>query len=311
MRFLIVGTGALGGYFGGMMARGGLDVIFVSRGETLEVLQKNGLTVKTDEEEFTIPINVHQQPPGKYDVVFVTVKSHHTASILPLVKNATGQGALIITLQNGIANEELLSKELKDRRVLAGTAYIAADMDKPGYVVQTTLAQMVFGDLDGTVSGEAKEVARVLQKAKVDARTTPDIMLRKWNKMVWNCAFNSVTALTGLGTGEAARDEHASSIIRKAMTEVIAVARAEGIPVDVDIEKSLESSSRFSNTKTSMLQDIERGRPMEYEALNGEILRLGKKHGLEVPVNETLYTLLSCKKGAKAPWEGISAGIST
>ncbi len=295
MKYLIVGTGAVGGYFGAVMKKGGLDVGFISRGKTLEKLKTNGLLLRTDDGEETIAVDAFEKPQEKYDVALVAVKSHHTKSIISLLEKGLKDDGTVITLQNGLGNEEKLEEGLPGRNVLAGVAYIAADMPEPGVVEQTKLASFNFGPMDGTLSPEMKDLEEDMRHSGVDCKLVDDMKRRKWSKLVWNAAFNPVTAITGLGTGEAAESPEASRVARAAMNEVMAVAKAEGIDPEVDVDESIENTKRFTGTRTSMLQDKEKGRHMEVEALNGELIRKAQKHGIEVPANSVLYALTTAE----------------
>lgn len=317
MKYLVVGTGAVGGYFGYVMVKGGLDVTFVSRGRILERINEKGLTVISDGTEDTVQLNASEEPEGQFDVAIVSVKSHHTSSLIPLLQRVIPEGGTAITLQNGLGNEEKLANGLPGRTILGGIAYISADVPEPGKIIQIELAKMAFGPMNlGQVPGTSYEgmketadrIATELVGAGMDAKALDDIAKRKWSKLVWNAAFNPLTAITGLGTGEAALDENTAWLAEQAMNEVIAVARAEGYDLEYDIQDSIERTKKFTGGRTSMLQDLHNGKELELESINGEVIRRAKKHNIPVPLNSMLYTLLISKSRLKDRWSAMDDG---
>lgn len=292
-----MGAGAVGGYFGARLAAAGLDVVFVARGENLVALRRHGLIVHTPTGDISLPrIQATDDPAnaGRADIVLVTVKAHDTDQAAAALQPVVGPDTIVLSLQNGIENEEILARALNLSPLLLALTQIGTALVAPGEVQYYSRGTIVFGEPDGTESPRARSLASVLTRAGIPYHLSRNMAVRLWDKLQWNAGFNAVTTFTGQTVAEAVDDQDTRSLIADTMAEVAAVAVAQGIPCDPGRIPAVleESRSGLGNFKTSMLQDRERGRRLEYDAINGAVLRAANRVGTRAPINHTLWTLL-------------------
>lgn len=298
MRILIAGTGAVGGFFGALLARAGHDVIFLARGANLEALRARGLTVESVDGDVRVPsVHATETLAGEapVDLMIVAAKSYDTAAIARQSVPVVAPDTIVLSLQNGVENESLLASVLGLPPLMGAMTHIGAELVAPGVVRHVAEGTIFFGEMTGHETPRARSLASLFDAAGVRHHLSRDILLMLWDKLAWNAAHNAVTAITRTTAGAAASIPETAAVIRDAMLEVVAVARAQGIALDqarVDPIVAF-SRERLGDLRTSMLQDLERGRRLEYEALNGAVLRLGAAVGVPTPVNRTLYGLLA------------------
>lgn len=292
---MVVGTGGVGGYFGGLLAKKYQDIIFLARGSHLKAIQDKGLIVESYKGNFAVKVKATSDPKiiDPPDLILFCVKSFDTLKVAAEIKSFLKKDTAIISLQNGIDNVEKLEKIFGKGRVLGGVVYIFSMIKKPGIIHHSAGGRIVFGELDGKVSFWTKEILKIFQDADIHCSISGSIFKDLWEKLVWNSFFNAFTAITRKTVREVMEDNDSVELARLGMKEILEVARAESVLLDEKaIDKALELSQNVGHDKTSMLRDLEKGRPLELEALNGEVVRRGIKYGIPVPVNQTLYTIL-------------------
>lgn len=298
MRFLIMGTGGVGGYFGGKLANAGNDVWFIARGKHLEAMKQRGLTITSAKEAFTVPpktISGNVADAGTVDVVLFCVKSYDTENAARQLIPALKKDSIVISLQNGIDNEEKIQRSIPLGRVYGGVAYIYSTVTAPGVITRNEgPSKIVFGPLDGTLSDRATELHKTFKDAGVDADLSATIEQDLWKKFIFINGASGVTALTRLTLGELLANPETRALIRSAMEEVLAVARAKRIPLDVNlIDTFFETLSKFKNdTRSSLYYDLANGKPMEVEALAGTVVKLGERLSIPTPIQKTIYASL-------------------
>ena len=298
MRILIAGTGGVGGYFGACLARAGREVVFLARGKNLAALQSSGITVESIDGDFHLSHITAVESVAGLDpvaVVLVTVKSYDTATIARQIAPLVGEDTVVLSLQNGIENESLLASELDLPPLMGAMTEIGAELVSPGVVRHVAEGTIVFGEMTGHESPRGRALAELFTAAGVRHRLSLEMPLMLWSKLSWNAAHNAVTAITHTTAGAAAGIPATAEVLRAAMHEVVAVARAQGIllePARVDTTIAF-SRDHLGTLRTSMLQDLERGRRLEYDAINGAVIRFGETVGVPIPVNRTLYGLLA------------------
>jgi 2-dehydropantoate 2-reductase len=296
-KILIMGTGAVGGYFGGKLARAGNEVVFVARGENLRALKERGLRVVSCDGDFEVrPVTAVATPAeaGLCDLVLVCVKSHDTVAAAEALHSAVGPETIVVSLQNGIENEEILSRILGLPGLLGGLTHIGAELVAPGVVRHDSGGRLIFGEPGGGLSARAARLAALLASAGVSHHLSRHIDVMLWDKLAWNAAFNAATAITRRTVGELLAHPDGRPLVRAAMLEVVAVGRASGVPLDpARVEPEIDRSAKeIGQLRTSMLQDIDRGRPVEVEALNGAVIRAADRNGVAVPTHRVLYAVL-------------------
>jgi 2-dehydropantoate 2-reductase len=297
MKIVVVGTGAVGGYFGGYLHKGGNEVTFIARGQHLLVMNEQGLKLTTELDEWT----VHSTFTDQYekisdaDLVLLTVKSTETKSTIEKIKPYMGQGdAYILTLQNGVDNEDLLIESFGIERVLTGSAYISSQVKEPGHVVQQGNHAVIIGCLHHSQERFVEKVALVFKKSGVTCIITEQIMRKKWEKLLWNVTFNPLSTVSESTVGEILDHEHLSMVAHQVLDEAINIATASGIPIHEDMESRIfADANSVRSHKTSMLQDRQKGKPMEIESLCGFFVKKGQDLEVDVPVIRTIYSLLA------------------
>ena len=298
MRFLVVGTGGVGGYFGAKLANAGEDVSFVARGKHLEAMKQHGLKVKSATEAFTISPNKileNVSDGGQVDVVLFCVKSYDTEKAAHQLLNAVQKDTVIISLQNGIENEELLQQLIPAATVYGGVAYIYSTITAPGEITRYEgPAKIVFGPLDNTLTDRARSILMRFQQAGISADLSANIRQELWKKFIFITGVSGITALTRLSLGELLSNDETRELIRNAMEETKALAVAEHIQLDPDLISSFfETLGKFKNdTRSSLYFDLANGKPMELEALAGTVVRMGERLSIPTPIQQTIYASL-------------------
>jgi 2-dehydropantoate 2-reductase len=299
MHVLIMGTGAVGSFYGGQLARAGHKVTFVARGENLHRLRQNGLVVRSIHGDFHLEqVHATDRPEevGLCDLVLVCVKSYDTESVAQLIRPTVGPDTVILSLQNGVENEDLLAKTLGRFCVMGGMAYIGAELTSPGVVVHSAAGAVAFGERHGKRTVRAERLEQIFLAAGIQARLSPDIVRTQWDKLMWNAAFNAIATLTHSTVGEVLAHSLTRQLVRDTMREVIAVAQAQGLDLPTSrADEHIESSQHppLSDFMTSMAQDLARGKRLEYDALNGAVVRFGERFRVPTPFNQLLYSLLA------------------
>ncbi len=291
-----MGAGAVGGYFGALLHRGGLDVTLIARGRHLEAIKAHGLRIKSIQGDLTVPAKVVGDPRavGPVDLILFCVKSYDTESAarqcLPIVHASTA----ILSLQNGVDNEEKIAMVAGGEKVLGGVAYIGAAVSEPGVIVQTAEGRIVFGEMHGGISEQVRRLEQTFRDAGFPAEVSSNIKAILWGKLCWNAAFNALNTLVGGEVRLLVERPETRRLARQVMEEVQAVAIANGVPLSDDlVERLLQWTDTAAGAmKTSTRQDLEAGKALEAEALNGAVVRKGEAAGVPTPLNFALYALL-------------------
>jgi len=297
MRILVHGAGAVGGYFGALLARGGHEVWFVARGENLSVLRERGLVVELRSEALTLPaVHVVSEPreAPRPELVLVCVKSYDTPAAAAALRPVVGPDTIVLSLQNGVENEDILARGLGIGPPMVALTRIGVELVAPGRIAYSGRGTIVYGEPYGSESARARRAGEAFAAAGVPYQLRPDILVAAWEKLSWNAGFNAVTALTRATVAEALALPATRELIVAVMEEVDAVATAAGIPVRRTRTQAVldDSVSGLPDFQTSMLQDVLRGRRLEHDAINGAVVRAASRVGVPVPVNRTLLGLL-------------------
>lgn len=298
MHFLIYGAGAVGGYFGALLARGGADVTFVARGATLAALRARGLTVTLPSDVLRVPqvravATPAEAPPA--DVVLLGVKSYDTLAAAEALRPCLRPDTLVLSLQNGVENETVLAQALGLPPLMLALTFIGVEQTAPAEITYTARGEIVFGEPDGNESPRAQRLAAALAAARVPHQLRRNIQVMAWEKLAWNAGFNGVTTLTNSTVHDALAHPDSRALIIGGMEEVDAVAVAQGIGVRRQRIPAVlaDSDSGLPDFPTSMLQDFRRGRRLEYDAINGAVVRAAGRVGVPVPINRMVCALLA------------------
>lgn len=293
----VVGTGAVGGYFGGKLSLGGAEVVFLSRGKTLETLKRDGLIIHSSGEKFEVKNAAFTDNPAALsgcDYILFTVKSYDTQATIDQIKPHVSKHTIIVTPQNGVSNDELLCDAFGKERVIPGMAKIGVNTLSPGVITHLSLGIIQLGEYDGMETDRLIRLKKAFENAGVECVVSKTIQLDRWKKFIWNCTFNIVASITGLTLDRILDDAVLHDLCEKVMHELKTVAEAEGIDFgDEDVIKvRFEYTQKLGAFKPSTLEDVEKGKPIELDAFTGTILKLAEKHKIDVPVNQTLYAAL-------------------
>jgi len=298
MRIAVVGAGGTGGYFGGLLARAGEDVTFIARGTQLEALLARGLTVESRlAGTFDVSVRATDDPGevGPVDLILFCVKAYDTEAAAKGARPLFRPGTMLLSLQNGIDNEERIARAAGHSAGLGAAAYVVSAIKAPGVVAQTAgPGKIVLGELGGGASARTDRLRDVLQEAGITTEVHPDIRADLWQKFLFICAFSGVTAVSRLPIGTVLADPETSALFRGTSEEVEAVARAGGIGLPDDcVEQAVTQAAAVEPWgRGSLYGDLAGGRRLELDSLNGEVVRRGGEHGVETPLNFAIYAAL-------------------
>jgi 2-dehydropantoate 2-reductase len=286
-----MGSGGVGGYVGARLAASGHDVTFLARAAHLMAIRERGLALRSALGDVLIrPAQASDDPAalGPVDVVIFAVKLYDTETAAAAARPLIGRHTGVLTLQNGVDSTETLARVLGAACVIGGVAHIASVIAEPGVIRHTgTMARFVLGELNGEKSERVGALADALRAASVDHQVSANIQRDIWDKMVFLATFAGLTALMRLPIGPIREDADARAMLRAGLDEAHAVARAKGIGLSDDfVERTLVRCDGLPHEmKSSMLQDLERGRRLELPWLSGTIARLGQELGVPTPIH--------------------------
>jgi 2-dehydropantoate 2-reductase len=312
MKIVIVGAGATGGFLGARLARGGSDVTLVARGPHLLAMRRDGVRVVAEGDDFVAhPVCTDDMAVvGSADVVFLTVKAHALTSLAPQMGALLGPSTAVVTAQNGLpwwyflqgyagplAGTQLrtvdpggaIAGNLDGARVIGCVVYPATRVVEPGVIEHVEGTRFSIGEPDGSKSPRSQAVAAELVRAGLKAPVRPRIRNELWLKLLGNVAFNPISALTRATLVDVVGLAETRAVARAVMEEADSVARRLGVEMELGIDQRLAGAARVGAHKTSTLQDVEAGRPLEVEALLGAVVETGELLGLQLPALKTLY----------------------
>jgi 2-dehydropantoate 2-reductase len=298
MRIAVVGAGGTGGYFGGLLARAGQDVTFIARGSNLEAMRARGLTVESRlAGTFTLPVRATDDPSevGPVDLILFCVKTYDTDAAAESVRPLLHPETMLLSLQNGIDNIERIARVTGHTPGVGAVAYVVSALREPGVVAQTAgPGKIIVGELSGGASARTERLHDVLRGAGIEAELHPDIQVILWQKFLFICAFSGVTAVTRLPIGTILADPVTHRLFRGTSEEVEAVARASEIDLPSDcVEQAMAQAVAVEPWgRGSLYHDLAGGRRLELEGLNGEVVRRGREHGVQTPLNFAVYAAL-------------------
>jgi 2-dehydropantoate 2-reductase len=301
MKFVIVGAGGVGGFFGGKLAARSHDVWFVARGKHLAAMRANGLCVNSSEGQFTVPPGKMTDNPaeiGPVDVALFCVKSYDTDSAAQGLAPVLTARTIVISLQNGVDNEGQIQKIIPVGTVYGGAAYIYSTITAPGVITETGgPKKIVFGPMPGANDGTretAKKILDILTEAGIKAELTDDVSSALWSKFIIITSIGGLTALTRLTVGEIVAVDETRALLTDAMREVEAVARAKGTNIEAGyVDRVVRTLRRFGNSNhSSLYYDLIHEKPMELEALSGAVVKYGQALGIPTPIHRTIYGAL-------------------
>lgn len=302
MKIAVVGAGALGLYYGALLQRCGEDVHFLLRRD-FEAISRNGLKVFSIDGDFALPrVKGYRAPEeiGPADLVLVGLKTFANDRYEELIRPLVGEKSLILTLQNGLGNEESLASLFGPERIIGGVAFLCSNRGEPGEVHHLGAGRIILGEFVLRDRGRIEELAAMFRTAGVDCRTTGDLKRARWEKLVWNIPFNGLCSLLSQPVNQLLAREASRRLVREIMLEVIAAATAQGLASPIEdgyADSMLEFTDRMGEYRPSMQIDREEGRPLEIGAIFRAPLACGARQGVAMPRVEMLATLLEQAAG--------------
>jgi 2-dehydropantoate 2-reductase len=307
----IVGAGALGGYYGARLAQHGRNVHFLLRSD-YEIVAKNGLTVRSCDGDFLIPpsaMHAHNTPNNMphADLVIVTLKATSNESFQSLIAPLLKEDTAILTIQNGLGNEDDLARLFGPSRVLGGMAFVCINRISPGVIHHLDHGMIRLGEFGGGPSPRATAIADMFRCSKILCEVLPDLRRGRWEKLVWNIPFNGLGAALDLTTDRLIDTNEGRQLVVSVMEEVIRTAAALGIQMPADmIDRQITHTRTMGAYQSSMQVDRRQGRPLEVEAILGEPLRQAQAAGVDTPGLRVVYDLCRVIAAAQRPITGAS-----
>jgi 2-dehydropantoate 2-reductase len=315
----VMGAGAVGSYFGGMLARAGARVTLIGRPQHVEAIRKDGLLLDTVTFKEYVAMNASADPADVRDAQFILfcVKTLDTENAARAIVPHLSPDAIVISLQNGVDNVARI-RAASGIDALPAVVYVAAALPEPGHVKHSGRGEWIVGEYVGAAPPSAgaksrpERVAEICAAAGVPCHISKNVEVDQWTKMVMNCAGNAVTAIAQTSFAHVARNLDTREVLRTVINECVVVARAAGVALpDIDwTEKGLKNAETLGEATSSTAQDIARCKPTEIDSLNGYIVRRGKELGVPTPVNMTLFALIKLIEESSSRRRGRTEGAS-
>ncbi len=306
MKIGIMGSGAVGSFFGSFLTEAGHDVTYIARGAHLAAMHKNGLTIFRDDDKVTVTetFTDRLEALANCELIIFCVKSGDTKETAEKLKGIISPTTYVMSLQNGVSNEEVLLDVFGKERVLSAVVYVQAAVSEPGVVKQSGRFSLVIGAPSKVGQGAVKEFTALFSDANVTAVPSQQVMLRKWKKYLWNLMFNPLSAATDQSVGKILDDPYLKDIARTIGLESVSVAQALGYSLDEEnVEEAIQNAEYARTHTTSMLQDIRKGKVTEAEEMVGYLLKKADKYEKSISTTKTIFLLLKSKEHELVPVE--------
>jgi 2-dehydropantoate 2-reductase len=303
MRIAVMATGAVGGYFGARLAQAGHEVAFVARGRQLEALRARGLRVTSPLGDVHLrDIEVTDEPAGigAVDLVLFTVKLWDTTEAADAVKPLLGANTAVLSLQNSVVKDDILRQALGPEHIIGGVCYIGAVIAEPGVIRHSgTLAKLVFGEYDGSLSPRVRQFGAACADAGIDAEISDRIERAIWEKFVFLVGTSGTTSLARSTIGPIRRHPRSRAFLHDTMDEVVQVARRQGVPLAADYadDRLAFVDQLDPGMSSSMHHDLEQGNRLEVDWLSGDVVERGTRLGVATPCNRAISDILSIYSG--------------
>lgn len=299
----IIGTGGVGGYFGAKLLKAGFDVTFLATQKSAQIIKQKGLTVKSPLGDMVfnqIKVSSDSSSVKDCDIIFLCTKSQNTREIAENIKPFFKKDSIIVSLQNGIENEEILSEILGKERVIPAQIYISVASPEAGIVEHGGSGEIVIGELDNQKTSRLEELQKLLNSANIPTKITNDYKKILWLKLLVNSVYNGFSAILGDDFKKIPFSEEGKNAFWEMLKEGQKVAIADGVIVEEKhLKKIMEMTEKgnvFFNYPSSTLQDIKKQKPLEIDYIQGAIIRKGQKYNIETPMNQLIWSLLKIKE---------------
>ncbi len=298
MKIAVMGTGGVGGYYGGLLARAGYDVVFIARGAHLAAIREKGLQIKSVHGDFLVsPAGATDRPAevGEVDLVLFATKTYHTDQAAQLIKPMVGRDTVILPLQNGVDAVDRIGPVVGADHVLGGATWLSAAIEGPGVIGHySQFRRIAIGEFNGLITPRARSVFDALKRTEATIELVENIVQILWTKFVFIAGVSALGGLTRVTLGEYRSVPEARRVLTDVMKEVVAVARAKGVALDAEvIDQTLKFIDESApGIKPSFQRDIEAGRMSELESLIGIVVQFGAQLGIPTPIMRIAYAVL-------------------
>jgi 2-dehydropantoate 2-reductase len=296
VRIAVMGAGAVGGYFGARLAASSNEVVFIARGSHLTALRRNGLAVESFQGDLHIGDALFTGDPNAVapvDLILFCVKSYDTEAAAQSLGPMMGPETVILSLQNGVDNADKITRLWDNHHVLAGVVYIASQLFEPSRIRHSAGGKIVFGAPDGQAHVATEAVERLFSSAGISCEVRRDIRSVQWRKLLWNASFCAISCLTRATVKEIIESDSLTKLALDCMAEVREAATTQAVALSPGLfAETLHFSKGLGDFKPSMLQDLEAGKPLEFEAFNGIVVKLLQRAGKQAPTNSVFYGAL-------------------
>ena len=306
MKIAMMGSGGVGGFFGGRLAKAGYDVSFIARGAHLKAMREHGLTIENEAQgDIHVPkVHVTDDPAslGPVDLVILSVKLWDTESAARSIKPIVGPTTGVLSLQNGVIKDEILRRVLPESAVMGGVCYVATHISRPGVIDQVgTMQRIIVGEYDGRASERATFLHEALAKSGVAAELASDVRKAIWEKYVFLVGLSATTTAMRSTIGPIRSNPRARAFLLELMREVVNVGRAHGVALAEDYaEARLKFADGLpADMTSSMAHDLERGNALEVNWLSGGVVQLGREKGIPTPANSAVCDILALQAAGK------------
>lgn len=299
MKIAVMGSGGVGGYFGGRLAQAGYDVTFIARGAHLAAMREHGLKIESQSGDIHVPrVKVTDDPAtiGPVDLVMFCVKLADTETAARAIKPLFGPDTGIVSFQNGVQKDEILRRIFGDKAVMGGVGYVATAIGRPGVIKHTgTMQRLLFGEYDGRRSARAEYLFEACKRAGINAELSPDIRRAIWEKFVFLVGLSGTTTTVRLPIGPIRENPHSRAFLFDIIQEAVAVGRAHGValPEDYAQIRLAFCDGLPAEMTSSMHHDLDRGNPLEVAWLSGGVVDLGAAVGVPTPANRAVRAILA------------------
>ena len=295
MNILIVGAGGVGGYYGAVLMKAGVNVSFLVTPRSLPILQSKGLTVKSKGEvwNFKPPVSTNPEDLGPCDLIIIAVKRYDTEKALDTIQSVVSKDTMILTIQNGIDGEEEILHRFPDANVLGGVAFLASKIEEPGIISHIGAGSLGIGELDGSESERARSLVDLFKNAGIPTRLSRNIYKTKWEKLCWNSVFNPLSVILNGPLDNILDSKDALDVAYKIFEEIRLLAEKKGISIDSGLmDEQINVTQKLRGYHTSMYEDFSKGKPTEIDYFNGYVCREGVRSNVATPVNYTVTSLV-------------------
>lgn len=306
MKIVMMGSGGVGGFFGGRLAHAGYDVSFIARGAHLAAMRTHGLLIENEPQgDIHVPTpRVTDDPAtlGKADLVIISVKLWDSEAAAQLIKPLVGPDTAVLSLQNGVIKDDVLRAAYGTQAVMGGVGYVATHVSRPGVIHQVgTMQRIVIGEYDGRKSERAQALHEALQHAGVNAELSADVRRAIWEKYVFLVGLSATTTTMRLPLGPIRGNAQSRAFLLQLMREVVAVGRAQGValPEDFADDRLAFADTLPEDMTSSMHHDLQNNRALEVNWLSGGVVKLGKEKGVPTPANSAVCDILALYAGGR------------